>query len=262
MTMLTENRIIEDLDDLFGRFEYVFQQDNAPPHVAKRTLSWFDGKVNLLHSWPPHSPDLSPVEMMWAIAKARLDISGVKTREDLFKRVQDVWSSIPQSVCDNMVSSFEARLRAVCSLRGNTLNGHWWYVHKIHMLLQSTPVAQIDKEIMKLDSEHPRIAQESRSMPAETHFEDEQDIHVDMANSDGSALLAVAELESALEDATSSSSEDEEWDMPEPAEYSGPEHVMEIAEGEMRMRNGMSRIQMIVDSTARFFRRLFAWEDT
>ena len=149
--MLTENNIIEDLDGQFGSLEYIFQQDNVPPHVAKKTLAWLDEKVLLMENWPPHSPDLSPIETMWVIAKSRLDTSGVTTKQELFSRVRDVWDSIPQSFCDNMVSSFEARSRAVSSLCGDSLNGHWGYVHKLHILLQNTPIEKIDNEILQLE---------------------------------------------------------------------------------------------------------------
>ena len=48
----------------------VFQQDGARCHTALSTMSWFrDHGVRVLAGWPANSPDLSPVEQVWAIMK-------------------------------------------------------------------------------------------------------------------------------------------------------------------------------------------------
>lgn len=43
-----------------------FQQDNAPAHVSEYTLGRFKQLDLTTFKWPPHSPDLNPVELVWA----------------------------------------------------------------------------------------------------------------------------------------------------------------------------------------------------
>ena len=46
------------------------QQDGAPCHTAASTMRWFrDQGIRVLPNWPANSPDLSPVEQIWAIMK-------------------------------------------------------------------------------------------------------------------------------------------------------------------------------------------------
>ena len=197
--LLEKNKIIDHLNNIYGERQYLFQQDNAPPHVAKSTIAWLEKKVFLLKNWPPHSPDLSPIEMMWAIAKSKMDTDGVTTKEELFARVKEVWNSIPLAFVNNMVSSFEARLRAVCHLRGDSLNGHWVYVHRIHTLIKTVPRDQIDSEVERL------------------HSRDSQSCDVHDRSEEDSPLLQLSRLESDLshdclendeEESSSSSNQD------------------------------------------------------
>ena len=48
----------------------IFQQDGARCHTAASSRRWFaDQNVTLLEGWPANSPDLSPIEQIWAICK-------------------------------------------------------------------------------------------------------------------------------------------------------------------------------------------------
>ena len=66
--MLDGNRVVEFLAR--SGDGAVFQQDGARCHTAASTRRWFMSKnVTLLDGWPPNSPDLSPIEQIWGIAK-------------------------------------------------------------------------------------------------------------------------------------------------------------------------------------------------
>ena len=50
----------------------IFMQENAPCHTFKLTKGWLDQQKILTSKWPPYSPDINPIEHIWAWIKAHL----------------------------------------------------------------------------------------------------------------------------------------------------------------------------------------------
>ena len=71
MKTLLDNNVFGQIEGIFGR-TYVWQQDNAPSHKSKYTLGFLSKIIPEYLPWPPRSPDLSPIEQVWAYIKKKL----------------------------------------------------------------------------------------------------------------------------------------------------------------------------------------------
>ena len=52
--------------------EIIFMQDNARTHTSRQSKEWFENHGILLLDWPPYSPEMNPIENLWAIVKRKL----------------------------------------------------------------------------------------------------------------------------------------------------------------------------------------------
>ena len=82
--------------------QYIFQQDGAPAHTAKRAQEWCN--TNLIEfwhksQWPGNSPDLNPIENLWSIVKQEIELMDTPTSiAILVKHLKQAWSQIsPES---------------------------------------------------------------------------------------------------------------------------------------------------------------------
>lgn len=75
---------------------YIWQQDAPPPHRAVANL--IKNHVPNMMVWPPYSPDLSPIEQVWAYLNQKLRGQSFETADQLFEKIRDEWRRIPNSI--------------------------------------------------------------------------------------------------------------------------------------------------------------------
>ena len=92
----------------------IFQQDGAPAHTARLLKEWFaDASIDVIQDWPGNSPDISPIENLWAIMKSRmrnLDTSSLPKLEDAIRKT---WDELDDAHLRNLADSVPKRLRKV-----------------------------------------------------------------------------------------------------------------------------------------------------
>ncbi len=111
-----------------GITQWVLQQDNDPTHKggSQAAIPAFNGQhsttVELLPNWPPNSPDLSPIENLWAIVQGRVDAAGCKTFDEFKATLQQEWENVSKQLCGKLINSMHKRLVKCIELEGRRTN--------------------------------------------------------------------------------------------------------------------------------------------
>ena len=100
----------------------IFQHDNAAPHRSRLATDMLDTLgINTLE-WPPHSPDLNPIENLWRLLKSRLKSSETrpKTLPQLRALLEQEWRLLSQTPDQwrKLIENIPERIRAVRKSRG------------------------------------------------------------------------------------------------------------------------------------------------
>lgn len=100
----------------------IFMHDNAPGHTAaiiKRLLAEMHIEVMI---WPPYSPDLNPIENLWALMKAIIyerypelekALDNNETLEKLIEAAKEAWHAIDERVLHNLCDTMPHRVHAI-----------------------------------------------------------------------------------------------------------------------------------------------------
>ena len=105
------------------KLKCMFMHDNAPSHAAKYTQAFLTSKGiknDKIMQWPANSPDLNPIENLWAIIKRRLypDVKQYKNIDDLWAALQKVCDDLQPEEIENLTQSMDDRLFRVVQANG------------------------------------------------------------------------------------------------------------------------------------------------
>ena len=117
---ILENHLGE-INKMLGK-KWRLQQDNDPKHTSRITKEFLTDHVPKVMDWPSCSPDLNPIENLWAIVKGNVEKRMPKNLKDLEKFMTEEWNAIPESVLNNLVNSMRRRCELVIENNGERIN--------------------------------------------------------------------------------------------------------------------------------------------
>lgn len=102
----------DHLEDCFEMCQTnLFMQDGVPCHTAKLIKNWFDFvQVDYIRDWPGNSPDLNPIENLWALMKNKLRDRDTSSIPKLEAAIQDIWNNIHPQWLQHLAESVPRRL--------------------------------------------------------------------------------------------------------------------------------------------------------
>jgi len=81
-----------------NRVIWYFQQDGAPCHRPRRITNYIKRYLTKrIIPHPPQSPDLNPIELIWAQMKAKVERKKPQTKQQLKEAIQESWNSIKKN---------------------------------------------------------------------------------------------------------------------------------------------------------------------
>ena len=94
-------------------------QDGASCHTAKVIKEWFEFvNIDYIKNWPGNSPDLNPIENLWAIIKSKLKGRDTSSVPKLEAAVRDIWNNLDKSTLQNLALSVPDRFKEVIARKG------------------------------------------------------------------------------------------------------------------------------------------------
>lgn len=101
---------------------YLFQQDGAPSHTAKKVQAWCEQAFQGFwprQMWPPSSPDLNVMDFsIWSILEGKVGTKTYSNINTLKAAIEAAWSELDAEVIRTSCSSVQRRLKQVIAAKG------------------------------------------------------------------------------------------------------------------------------------------------
>ena len=95
------------------------RMNNDPKHTSKVVAKWLnDNKVKILE-WPSQSPDLNPIEYLWAELKKHVRARMPTNLTQLHWLYQEEWAKIHPTYFWKLVEGYPKHLTRVNPFEGN-----------------------------------------------------------------------------------------------------------------------------------------------
>jgi len=99
--------------------EWWFLQDNDPKHKSNLVRKWlFNNGIQCI-DFPPYSPDLNPIENLWADLARRVEEFQCDTMEELQDIVAEEWKNTDRDLLRTLARSMPERCQAVIDAKGD-----------------------------------------------------------------------------------------------------------------------------------------------
>lgn len=101
---------------------FVLQQDNDPKHSSKLCKKYLERKEaegvlkNMV--WPPQSPDLNPIELLWEELDRTVRHRCPSSQEDMWNALQESWSSISMETIQKLIARMPRLVKKVIKCKG------------------------------------------------------------------------------------------------------------------------------------------------
>jgi transposase len=118
-TECLQETLIDKMNGLYGVGKWRFMQDNARPHTASHTQTFLEENEIRTIYHPPYSPDLNPIEKIWAHLKAKVMTREYKNLDDVLDKVIEEWENIPLKMINNLIDGHCSRVQEVYNNNGS-----------------------------------------------------------------------------------------------------------------------------------------------
>lgn len=117
-TEVLEDIMIPSVRIVYPEYNVInFMQDNCSFHTSNHTMEWISQhpEIEILDNWPPNSPDLNPIENIWARMVHDWDFHTPRTVPNLLAYIFEKWEELRGNInlTEQLIGSMNDRLRAV-----------------------------------------------------------------------------------------------------------------------------------------------------
>jgi transposase len=99
--------------------QWWFLQDNAPQHKSLLVRTWLFNNGIQCVDFPPYSPDLNPIENLWADLARRVEEFQCDSMEELQDIVAEEWKNTDKDLLRTLARSMPKRCQAVIDAKGD-----------------------------------------------------------------------------------------------------------------------------------------------
>ena len=115
-----ERFCLPSMQEMSGTAEKHLIDDSAPCHRSKSVMNYKYNKGISCLDWPGNSPDLNPIENLWAIIKRKLARKVIKSKRELIEALLNAWKDFDTSTLNKLIDSMPQRIKDVYNRNGGS----------------------------------------------------------------------------------------------------------------------------------------------